>query len=212
MNARLRTFILNKLPFMDGWCTKKKAESLCEIILKQKPALVVELGVFAGRSLFPMAMALEQNGTGRAVGIDPWSIDAAIEGENGKENDEWWCKNVDLERIFTNFVTDYNRLCISLFCSWVRDKAENCIDQFNDGTIDLLHQDSNHSELVSCRQVDQWQSKLSPRGIWVLDDTNWATQLRAIDKIKSYGFETIEDFGTYQIYQRKPQTDSALPT
>lgn len=202
MNKRLREFISQRLPKMDGWCTVQKAITICNLILEHKPKVAVELGVFAGRSLFPIAMALEQNGGGIVYGIDPWTKASATEGENGKENDDWWNNNVDLERIFANFVSEYALLGLSNHCRWMRDTAEDAAPAFSDGTVDFLHQDSNHSELVSCRQVDVWFPKLSPSAIWVLDDTDWATQHKAVEKIKALGFSVFKDAGTFQIYRR----------
>lgn len=202
MNKRLREFISNRLPQMDGWCTAQKASTLCGLVFEHKPKLAVELGVFAGRSLFPIAMALEQIGEGGVVyGIDPWTKAAATEGENGKENDEWWNNNVDLERIFANFVCEYAALGLSVHCKWIRDTAEEAALTFENGSVDFLHQDSNHSELVSCRQVDVWFPKLSQKAIWILDDTDWPTQKKAIEKIKELGFKVVEDAQKYQVYQ-----------
>ena len=53
----------------------------------------VELGVFAGRSALPIAIAHHDLGRGIVIGIDAWSINATKEGQNSKENDEWWEKN-----------------------------------------------------------------------------------------------------------------------
>lgn len=209
MNKRLTDFIRNRLPKMDGWCTVEKAEILCNLVLEHKPRLAVELGVFAGRSLFPIAMALENNGGGVVYGIDPWTKAAATEGENGKENDDWWNNNVDLERIFANFVSEYALLGFSNHCRWMRDTAEDAALAFPDASVDFLHQDSNHSELVSCRQVDVWFPKLAPNSIWVLDDTDWPTQQKAIVKIKTLGFSVLEDARTFQVYSRKSSRDSA---
>lgn len=203
MNKRIREFIANHLSKMDGWCTTQKAITLCGLILEHKPKIAVELGVFAGRSLFPIAMALEQNGEGVIYGIDPWTKAAAIEGENGKENDDWWNNNVDLERIFAGFVSKYAMLGLANHCRWMRDTAEDAALTFPDGSVDFLHQDSNHSELVSCRQVDVWFPKLAPNAIWVLDDTDWPTQQNAIEKIKELGFSVLEDAVTFQVYAKE---------
>lgn len=186
----------------EGWCTMEKAMVLASIVLEHKPAKAVEIGIFGGRSLFAIGSAMKVIGHGTAVGIDPWSIDAAIEGEVGKENEDWWKNNVDLEEIYRGFVRRVLDYDLSNQVRWVRDKSERVVNLFKDGEIDLFHQDSNHSELVSCRDVDLWHKKVAPEGFWILDDTDWQTQAKAIQMIKDKGFKVVNDFGTYMVFKR----------
>lgn len=190
------------VPGMLGWCTPEKAKYLAGLIDTHKPELVVEIGVFGGRSLLPMAMALEAVG-GVAFGIDPWSVAAALEGEESEANRDWWSKNVDLENVFTNFVQQVLAQRLTRTCRWIRAESEAVAPMFEDASIGLLHLDSNHSELVSCRDVATWRAKVAPAGIWVLDDSNWASQAKAIEMIKASGFRVIRDAQTYLVFQRE---------
>ena len=59
-------------PATPGWCTPEKAAAMVEIIADDRPRIVVEIGVFAGRSLGVIGMALRENGVmARAYGLDP---------------------------------------------------------------------------------------------------------------------------------------------
>ena len=62
-----------------GWCSIAKGEFLVDLVLKHQPKVIVEIGVWGGRSLIPMASALKSLGEGIAYGIDPWdSLESAI--------------------------------------------------------------------------------------------------------------------------------------
>lgn len=59
----------------DGWCTLEKAYALAAAVIMLRPSLVVEVGIWAGRSFVPMALALKQIGKGQIIGIDPWKAE-----------------------------------------------------------------------------------------------------------------------------------------
>jgi predicted O-methyltransferase YrrM len=63
---------------LPGWCTKEKAYTLASLVIGTRPAVIVEVGVFGGRSFLPMALALKELGKGMAIGIDPWSPAASV--------------------------------------------------------------------------------------------------------------------------------------
>jgi hypothetical protein len=197
----LHRLIAEVVPALEGWCTVEKACRLADLIVASRPALLVESGVFGGRSLIPQAMALRENGHGEVVGIDPWSRGAALEGDVGDENARWW-SSVDLEAIYVGFIRAVLEHDLTRQCSWIRQKSADVTCLFADGTIDLFHQDSNHSELISCREVTAWRDKLAPGAHWILDDANWPTQQRAVRLIQESGFRVLEDHETYMIFQR----------
>ena len=65
---------------LEGWCSEQKASILVELVLKTRPEKIVEIGVFGGKSLVPMACALKENGSGKIYGIDPWSSAESVVG------------------------------------------------------------------------------------------------------------------------------------
>lgn len=210
MNARLQQQIIDLTqPYaMEGWCTPEKASILAELILARQPRLLVEIGVFGGKSLIPMALCLREIGEGISIGIDPWELDAAIEGDNGPEHNEWWSKNVDLERIHVGFVKKVLELELTKQCRWLRARSERAVCLFDDESIDFLHLDGNHSELASCRDVALWEPKMKENSVWVLDDSNWQTQSKAVEMIKAAGWKTFYDCTTYQVLERDAKTKS----
>jgi hypothetical protein len=204
MNEQLKS-IINKIaidPTIEGWCLPAKAAHLSELIESYKPGLIVEVGVFGGKSLIPMAMAAQHNGTGIVYGIDPWSADAALEGEKDEANRTWWGQTIELETIYRKFIQHVMRLNLTHECRWIRARSEDVVGMFPRESIEFFHLDSNHSELVSCRDVELWEPKISPRGFWVLDDSDWPTQQKAIGMIKARGFQLITDDGKYMVFRR----------
>lgn len=205
MDQKLADQIIKAIDKMEGWCTNEKALYLAGLIIDRAPSKVVEIGIFGGRSLIPMAMAMKAARSGEVWGIDPWSVSAATEGDNGTVNDQWWA-GLDLEKIYTGFISEVIKNGLTKDCRWMRCKGEEAIHYFRKGSVDILHQDSNHSELVSCRQVEQWEKKMSKNSVWVLDDTDWPSQAKAMDLIISYGFVPIHSTGQYMAFERKSTT------
>ena len=67
----LKQNVQTVLPTLEGWCSKSKANHFIDLILAVKPEVYVEIGVFGGSSIFPVASALKYLGKGVVIGIDP---------------------------------------------------------------------------------------------------------------------------------------------
>ena len=193
--------IAKLVPTMAGWCPVDKALIMATYIIQKKPDLVVELGIFGGRSLIPMAMACKTIGKGRVIGIDPWTKDAALEGENSKENEQWW-SSINLEETYKTFIHQVLANDVLDTCFWHRMKSEEAIKLYQDNTIGFLHCDSNHSEKVSLAEIDQWSPKVKNKGIWIMDDTDWPTMQKAKAYILTKGFRLVMDYHKWMIYEK----------
>ena len=196
MNESLRHRLSN-LQKLHGWCWSEKAEDLAAITLETKPALAVELGVFGGRAIGAIAMACQHMGTGRCVGIDPWSKGAAIEGEAGSPHEEWWSK-LDLEKIYRECLTGLRQLGLETV-EIMRMNDIQALPHFEDGSIDLFHSDSNHSRVVSERVTREWHRKIRVGGVVIMDDSEWETQSEAVAILKGkrdLGYELIKEIVT----------------
>ena len=202
MSPEFRDKMIASLP-REGWYTEEKAATLCDLIFLHQPKVCVEVGVFGGRSLVPQAMALRELGGDRYIlGIDPWRLDAALEGDIGRENEEWWKNNVNLEDIYRGFIESVMANRLTFECRWIRDRSENAAKLWDRKAIDWLHLDSNHSEEVSTRDVALWGPKMAPRSVWIMDDTDWPSQAKAIRMILDHGYGLAYDGKTYQVFVR----------
>lgn len=195
MNKLLQIINSGEYEKIEGWCTKEKAIKMAELITDDTK-LCVELGVFGGRSLLPLGIMCK----GDVVGIDAWKVESSLTGINDKTNDEWWAK-IDYNKMknYThNLMKKYNCNNVKL----IQMESSEAIKFFADESISFLHQDSNHSEKISCVEVELYHKKVKKNGIWVFDDTNWETTKKAQELLVSYDYIEIYDSGTWKIYKR----------
>lgn len=191
---------LTAVPAMHGWCTVEKAKRMAA--LTYGASLCVELGVFGGRSLIATALALRDQGFGRVDGIDPYTKEAVVDGTNDRANDEWW-QSLDLEAIARAAQGALDRLALNGYAQIIRTTSHMAAAMYTDKAIDVLHQDSNHSEEVSCAEVELWTPKIKPGGLWIFDDAHWPSTQRAQRMLLELGFEERENYGgQWKIYRR----------
>lgn len=202
--AYLRSVIELELPKLPGWCSTEKGYRLAELAMSVPAKLCVELGVFGGRSLVAIALGLAHNGFGQVTGVDPFTQAASLEGTNDPANDEWW-SHLDYEAIARAAQTGIYELDLTEYAHLVRMRSLEVVDFYKNESIDLLHQDSNHAEEISCEEVARWAPKISPNGYWIADDTNWESTKKAQRDLEALGFTELEDHGTWKVYRNKAQ-------
>ncbi len=193
---------LDECEQMDGWCDAKKRHILAELVLKSKPETVVETGIFGGKSIIPMALAAKHNHKGIVWGIDPWSREAALEGDHNQADLDWWGK-INLEDVYRKFVHWVLRFEVTNECRWLRMTSSMAAPMFFENSIDILHQDSNHSEKVSCWEVEAWQHRLRPGGYWIIDDLDWPTNKKAVEMVRSLSSTCEFENGKWAIFRKR---------
>lgn len=181
-----------------GWCTQEKARVLASIIVATRPEVVVEIGVWAGKSAIPMAMAVHYNHVGKVIAIDPWNAQISSEGMTGA-NLQWW-SSVDHNDIYNHFTHAVNHFGVSQVMDIRRCKSDDVEPPMN---IGLFHCDGNHSE-QAIRDVERFAPKVKTGGFCFCDDVQWdgggvgkATQL-----LKDVGFIELYKLDTGALYQR----------
>jgi Methyltransferase domain len=195
------------LPGLPGWCTPEKGRRMAAIVVEVsgsslRPALCVELGVFGGRSMLAMSLACQGLRRGRVEGIDPYTAAAALEGRNDKANDEWWAK-ISYEDILRQARAAIENNGLAPYAKIIRATSADAVGAYADGSIDVLHQDSNHSEEITCAEVRAWTPKIRPGGFWIADDTNWATTQKAYAALANdYGFVRREAYESWAVYRK----------
>lgn len=156
---------------LEGWCTKNKASVLIDFIFMMNPHTIVEIGVWGGKSLIPMACALKVSGQGKIYGIDPWENSASTEGMDGI-NYDWWSK-VDHEMILRGLQIKIADFQLTEQIELIRTTSEEADPISN---IDILHIDGNHSAKACNLDIQKWVPLVRKGGLIILDDVNWVNE------------------------------------
>lgn len=173
---------------------------MCELVLETKPDICVEIGVFAGRSLLAQAFGLRENGKGKIYGIDYWKLDTAIEGENHL-NKEWWTKKLDLElmhRLTMQAIWGHH---LDSIATIIRAPSQHVHHLFPQ--IDILNIDGCHSEVASCRDVENYVPRVKSGGYIYMDDCDWPSTQKAQQLIEAQCKTVkVSPDGHYKLYQK----------
>lgn len=171
---------------------------LAEAILKLHADISVEIGVYAGRSLVPMAMAHAEMNHGVVWGIDPWTPQASVAGQ-GKADAEWWGK-LDHEIMYQKTLDTLARLGLTGVVNILRATSDAVEPP---DVIDFLHLDGNHSE-QSVRDVERYANRVRNGGMVFLDDVHWSNHgvEHAKERLLGMGFELVSTQGTGEMFRR----------
>jgi len=185
----------------DGdWCTTDKALTLASIVIATRPKVVVEIGVWTGASLIPMALAAKSLGSWidcmtqrssrcKVVAIDPWDPAASVEGQI-EVNAKWW-GSAPHEWALGELVQKLERYELKEIVEIVRMRSDVAPPPAN---IGLLHVDGNHGD-QAVADVMRFAPNVRGGGIVVLDDFNWDG-----GAVKRAG-QTLEDIGFRALYE-----------
>jgi hypothetical protein len=190
-----------KITSLEGWCDVKKAKILSELTSKIErtngKCTALEIGVYGARSL--VALGWHLKAPSHVFGVDPYSVKASLEGEQDKSNIEWWSK-LDHQKIKQGAFDAIREKqdVISLLVM----KSDEASKLFANYSFDVIHQDGNHSEEISCNEVHTWCDKLKVGGWWIMDDVNWLSTTSAQSLLASKGFLEIDHYGNWAIYQK----------
>ena len=164
---------------IEGWCNQGKATRMMDLIYEVKPELCVEVGVFGGSSIYPTASALKFLGQGVVCAIDPWMHSNCLEGYDVNDpNYQWWSK-LNLESIYQGFLTVLSRFQLQPYCHVMRMTGLQALDEFADGSIDILHIDGNHTKDSALSDAEMYLPKVKKGGYIWFDDVNWASTANA---------------------------------
>lgn len=181
VNQKVKQSAFQSMHLLEGWCSEQKAAVLIDLVLLLKPTNIVEIGVFGGKSLIPMAYALKANGLGKIYGVDPWDNIASIEGMDGV-NREYW-NQVNHQAILEGLLEKIGQFQLENQVELIRATSAAAPIVPN---IDMLHIDGNHSEEASYVDVTKWVPLVRKGGIIIFDDINWSTTGLAVQWLEAH--------------------------
>jgi hypothetical protein len=119
-----------------------------------------------------MGFGHRQQGFGVCYAVDAW--DNAVAAKNQKEtaNKDYWSK-VPMAEIHDFFMKARQRENIVHYVKVLKMEADKAAAEFEDGSVDVLHFDADHSEEASVRDIIAWIPKVRAGGYVCFDDTDW---------------------------------------
>lgn len=167
----LKNHIRTVVPSIQGWCSVEKALDFIDLVLKEKPKVYVEIGVFAGRSVFPVASALKYLGQGVIICIDPWNKLECLKQLTLKEDQphlNWWSKT-RFDEVYNSFTILSKRYGLEKYCRIIKTTAQKAVSEIDD-SIDILYLDAIYSEPIALEIVQLYLPKVRSGGyIWIND-------------------------------------------
>lgn len=187
---------------IQGWCDIDKACDLASTVLALRPTVIVEIGVFGGRSLIPLALACQHLGRGVVIGIDPWSPAASTAGYD-EQNAKWWGE-LNHEEIYQSFMGHVRRLNLQGHVVVERKPSDEV--SLDKTPADFLHLDGQHTE-QAIRDVNRFAVNVRNGGFCCVDDTGWTNHgiahvSMAVDALLKLGFVHLYNVGTGAMFQR----------
>lgn len=182
--------IHTSIPRLEGWASVEKCKDFARIVMALKPEYAMEIGVFGGRGLLAIALAMRANSLGVCYGIDPWSPAESIK-DMDKTNADWW-GNLDHERIYQGCleaVSDWN---VAAHVAILRMPSDDvCPDPI--AKLGLLVIDGSHGP-QSIRDVQRFAPLVQLGGYLYADDIGWDGGFvsKAIQLLPAMGFEEVK--------------------
>lgn len=182
-HRKFYSLISTTLPTMQGWCSVEKGCVLFAMTSIMKPAVVLEIGTYAGRSFLPFCWAVRENGKGRCIGVDAYDSRVSS-SEEMPGNQEWWgaLDHKSIQKEFMGFLKGFGLESVA----HIIEKKSDDVDPMDS---DILHIDGGHSE-VAVRDAQRFGPRVRLGGVAILDDIMWSggAVLRAIDTLEEMGF------------------------
>ncbi len=179
----LKHEVCTALPTLEGWCSKEKALAFIDLVLETEPEVCVEIGVFGGSSLFPVASALKYLGTGVVIGIDPWDKIECIKYLDPVEDAthlKWW-GSLNINYIYQSYNNMLKKHKLQEYAETIRSTSEEAVSAIEE--IDILYLDGNHSEFCSLQDVELYLPKVKRGGYIWMNDTLWKERQDAVERL-----------------------------
>lgn len=151
------------------------------LVRLQQPRVFVELGTHTGNSFCGFCQAVKQEGLGtQCYAVDTWQGDA---------NAGYYGDSV-YQELASYVGSEYDD-----FAQLLRMTFDKALENFQDGSIDLLHIDGLHTYEAVRHDFESWKAKLSSRAVVLFHDT------RVMDRgfgVNQYWSELCEQYRSYE--------------
>lgn len=202
----VREIVKTNLNSIEGWCPLEKSMYMIDLIEQNQLDSYIELGVYCGRSLFPVALAMKHLVSNpHIVGVDSWNLTNTLQGipdqQKDVHRDSWWSR-LDHNKLYLYTIGVMKKFNVDRVVHLIRTSSLDYVQFVESKSISMLHQDSNHSTEISLGEVDAYYDKVKIGGFWVFDDTDWESTKPAQNKLELYGYTCIHDASIWKVYRR----------
>lgn len=180
-----------------------KALAFADLIVTQGIRDAVEIGVYRGRSLFPVAAMLKLVGGGKVIGIDPWSAAEAMqhdEHEAGEAVREFAVAH-PWEETYAGVVQAIEILELGDHCELRRLTSAAAAPGIAAASVGLVHIDGKHDRAAVERDVELYLPKLRRGGFLVLDDASWASVRPLVEELRGRLDPVLQVFDGMPLYE-----------
>lgn len=129
-----------------------------ELIARQRPRSIVELGTYSGSSFAAFCQAVQAAGIeAKCYGVDLWAGDIHMGA---------------FDEALYREIADYVQATYPGIAVLVRKDFNEAANDFAPGSVDLLHIDGTHTYEAVSNDFHTWFDKLSDRAVVLFHDTN----------------------------------------
>jgi cephalosporin hydroxylase len=156
----------------EGWASYEKAMAMSSIVLAMRCKVIVEIGIWYGRSFLPAAISQQATVDGGvAFAIDSWKASESVAGQVSKADQDWWNREQIHEQAYDSFRSSVQSLNLKNVQIKRMSSAEVDLGKLAEG-IGLLHIDGNHGKQV-LEDVRKFAPMVKPGGFIIMDDLQW---------------------------------------
>ena len=154
----------------NSWCSPEKINVLMDVILITQPKKCVEIGVFTGSSLLPIAATLQYLKKGKVFAIDAWSNAKATENLDRSDPKYKWWSQADMKAAFSKCSEMIKEWRLRKVCTILHESSQEAAGKI-ENNIDFLHFDGGFSEKTSLQDVLLYIPKVREGGYILLSNT-----------------------------------------
>lgn len=152
---KIASFLPKSLCFPNSWVGHMPFAFY--LVDQFKPKILVELGTHSGNSYFSFCQSVATNKTNtKCYAVDTWQGDQHA----GSYSEEIY------EKVFQHNEKNYKA-----FSNLMRMTFDEAVNQFEDGSINLLHIDGLHTYEAVKHDFETWLPKMADGGIVIFHDT-----------------------------------------
>ncbi len=194
-----------------GGSSLEKVFLLSYLVQNQNLKSFIEIGVYKGKSFFPIAHSIYKN-NGKSYGVDPYKLSYAKEKDLNSDllqivND--FLSNLDFNKLYKDVLIYKNSSDFKNSIKILRKSSETAISFFKKKkiTTDLIHIDGNHDTKNVKKDFDLYSKIINKDGYIVFDDIDWKS-VKPVYEIAKKKYIEVFSCKTFGILVNKDNSNS----